>query len=115
MAFVRPSALSLGVVLWMSACSPTVQTLREMPATGTIQNGRIVYVDDGDCPLGQVKEVTGGSLTQGIPRGIRCVDRPSATAPTVTPERRSESARRPRPVCGSTRPSKVTRWTGSAT
>jgi Family of unknown function (DUF6719) len=88
-AFVRPSALSLCVVLSMSACSPTV--LREMPATGTIPTGHIVYVDDGGCPLGQVKEVTGGSLTPDIPRRIRCVDYPT-TAPTMTPERRSEIA-----------------------
>ena len=76
MAFARPLVLSLCVVLSLSACSPTVQILREMPATGTIPTGHIVYVDDGGCPLGQVEEVTGGSLTQGIPRRIRCVNRP---------------------------------------
>jgi hypothetical protein len=62
-----------------------------MPAIGAIPTGHIVYVDDGGCPLGQVKEVTGGSLTPDIPRRIRCVDHPT-TAPTVTPERRSEIA-----------------------
>ena len=62
MVFVRRSALSLWVVLSMSSCSPSV--LREMPAFGTIPTGHIVYVDDGSCPLGQVKEVTGGSLTR---------------------------------------------------
>jgi hypothetical protein len=76
MAFARQSALSLCVVLSISARSPTVQILREMPATGTIPTGHIVYVDDGGRPGGQVKEVTGGSLTQNIPRRIRCVDRP---------------------------------------
>jgi hypothetical protein len=54
----------------------TVPILQEVPATGTIPTGRIVYVDDGGCPPGQVKEVAGGSISHGVPRKIRCVDRP---------------------------------------
>ena len=68
------------LALALTACATTtpsaVTILREMPATGTIPTGHIVYVDDGGCPPGQVKEVTGGSLSQGVPRKIRCIDRP---------------------------------------
>ena len=64
MAFKRPSALSLCVVLSMPACSLTVQILREMPAIGTIPTGHIVYVDDGGLSTRQVKEVTGAVSLQ---------------------------------------------------
>jgi uncharacterized protein DUF6719 len=40
--------------------------------------GQRVYVDDGTCPQGQVKEVTGAKLTPtGIQRTRRCVPKSS--------------------------------------
>lgn len=50
--------------------------LKEMPKGGDIPYGKVVYVDDGKCPKGEVKEVTGGSDTKGIARKVRCVKRP---------------------------------------
>ena len=32
-----------------------------------------VYVNDGQCPVGYIKEITGGSRRLDVPRGVRCV------------------------------------------
>lgn len=38
--------------------------------------GQKVYVDDGSCPAGQIKEVSGLRLTAaGVERSRKCVDR----------------------------------------
>jgi len=31
------------------------------------------YVNDGQCPVGYIKEITGGSRRLDVPRGVRCV------------------------------------------
>jgi hypothetical protein len=54
-----------------------VEFLKEEPPTGSVPYRKIVYVDDGTCPRGEVKEVTGGSQTKSIPRKVRCVKRPN--------------------------------------
>lgn len=41
--------------------------------------GQRVFVDDGSCPQGQIKEVTGAKLSaSGVVRRIICVPRPGA-------------------------------------
>jgi hypothetical protein len=41
--------------------------------------GQRLYIDDGTCPTGQIKEVTGTNLTAaGITRARKCVPRLSA-------------------------------------
>jgi len=67
--------LALGVFLSILGCAET-QYAKEKPATGDIPYGKVVYVDDGTCPEGQVKEITGGSQDKRIPRTVRCVKRP---------------------------------------
>ncbi|WP_424631862.1 DUF6719 family protein [Bradyrhizobium sp. SYSU BS000235] len=38
--------------------------------------GQHVYIDDGSCPAGQIKEVTGVKLTAaGVARVRKCADR----------------------------------------
>jgi len=69
------SILALGVLLSVLGCAET-QYAKEKPATGDIPYGKVVYVDDGTCPEGQVKEITGGSQDKRIPRTVRCVKRP---------------------------------------
>jgi hypothetical protein len=32
-----------------------------------------VYVNDGQCPVGYIKEITGGSRRLNVPRGVKCV------------------------------------------
>lgn len=46
------------------------------PPAGTIPYGRVILVDDGTCPVGQIKRVTGGNNDLGIPRMRACVPRP---------------------------------------
>jgi len=48
--------------------------LKEEPAKGRLATGKKVLVDDGTCPPGQVKQVTGS--TPGNPRIKECVPMP---------------------------------------
>ena len=59
-----------------SVCQAKVEYLKEEPPKGAIPYLKIVYVDDGTCPSGEVKEITGGSLQRSILRKVRCVKRP---------------------------------------
>lgn len=53
----------------------SIDYLKQEPARGTLPFGEIVYVDDGACPAGEVKEITGGNRSQNILRKVRCVKR----------------------------------------
>lgn len=57
---------------------PTTEYLKAEPPTGALKYRKVVYVDDGTCPKGEVKEVIGGSQERSIPRSVRCVKRPQA-------------------------------------
>jgi hypothetical protein len=75
------TALVIAMVLGLPALSLAqgerkVEYLTADPPTGALPYRKVVYVDDGTCPKGQVKEVTGGSREKAIPRTIRCVERP---------------------------------------
>jgi hypothetical protein len=50
---------------------------KSVPKDGEIPYGKVVYVDDGKCPKGEIKEITGGSQEKSIPRKTRCVKRPA--------------------------------------
>lgn len=68
---VRASFASLAV-LWAVAVLP-----RE-PDAGDLRLGQRVYVDDGSCPAGQIKEVAGATLSSaGVTRVRQCVARSS--------------------------------------
>jgi hypothetical protein len=44
-----------------------------------VRLGQRVMVDDGSCPAGQLKEITGSKLTTaGVTRSRKCVPRPGA-------------------------------------
>lgn len=49
------------------------QVLKSEPAEGNLASGKRVLVDDGTCPAGQIKEVTGGSKTEHVARSSRCI------------------------------------------
>ena len=73
--------LVLVAFAWIGAFASTVclsaePYLKEMPKDGDIPFRKVVYVDDGECPKGEVKEVTGGSRVKEVPRTVRCVKRP---------------------------------------
>ena len=66
------------------ATSAVAATLGAEPPPGSLRAGESVLVDDGSCPRGQIKQVTGGgniSLSSGEKRSggtrtRRCVKRP---------------------------------------
>ena len=73
-------AVLLSVVsgVLVAIAAQTGQTVvKEAPKEGDIPYGKDVLVDDGTCPKGEVKEVTGGSSAKAIPRKTRCVKRPA--------------------------------------
>ncbi len=50
------------------------------PRDRDLRQGEIVYVDDGKCPKGEIKQVIGGNKEKGVERQSRCVKRPDAPA-----------------------------------
>ena len=72
---VLPVVMSGVLVAIAAQAGPTV--LKEVPKDGDIPYGMVVLVDDGTCPKGEVKEITGGSRAKAIPRKTRCVKRPT--------------------------------------
>jgi hypothetical protein len=55
-----------------------ITILTREPDAGELRLGQRVYVDDGTCPAGQIKEVAGANLTaSGVVRSRQCVARTS--------------------------------------
>jgi hypothetical protein len=58
----------------------TAEVLKREPPMGQLREGQIVLVDDGSCPAGQIKQVTGGNHVaaggfKNIVRTRRCIPR----------------------------------------
>ncbi|AHE49947.1 hypothetical protein AH4AK4_2506 [Aeromonas hydrophila 4AK4] len=53
-----------------------ISYLSQDPAPGKLPYGQVAYVDDGQCPDGQVKRLIGGDAKKSIPRHVECVARP---------------------------------------
>jgi len=67
----RGSVLAVFVAMFWS-----LAMLTREPAEGDLRLGQRAYVDDGTCPQGQVKEITGSKLTPaGLQRTRKCVAR----------------------------------------
>lgn len=60
----------------------TVQVLKEMPSKGSVRQGEVVYVDDGSCPVGEIRKITGGNQMAGVSRKVECVKRPEGSSAT---------------------------------
>jgi CubicO group peptidase (beta-lactamase class C family) len=56
------------------------QIRKDDPPPGSLRTGETALVDDGSCPEGQIKEVTGGDVAKGIGRTTRCISRSEAAA-----------------------------------
>ncbi len=78
------SLLALAVVCAAVVTAITGQAfaavLKKEPPMGALREGQVVMVDDGSCPAGQIKEVTGGNhvLAGGfkhVVRTRRCIPR----------------------------------------
>lgn len=67
------SALMIGASV-AAGCS---STMKAEPGPGQLGSGVKVLVDDGSCPAGQIKQVTGGNNSANIPRTRECIARPS--------------------------------------
>ncbi|MCH7372214.1 MULTISPECIES: DUF6719 family protein [Aeromonas] len=70
----------LPVVSLVSGCAivtpAPVEYLPQDPPPGGLAYGKKVYVDDGQCPASQVKQLIGGDAKRNIPRQVECVPRP---------------------------------------
>lgn len=77
-SFRRILRLGAGVSLTMLALAATARADivgREADITD-LRLGQRIYVDDGSCPAGQIKEIAGMRLTtSGVERTRKCVDR----------------------------------------
>jgi hypothetical protein len=72
---------ALGLLIFVAGGSAaSAQAIyKQEPAPGEIRAGHKVLVDDGRCPKGQIKEVTGGTRVHGQPgvqRVRTCIPRP---------------------------------------
>ena len=61
------------------AGAQTGDILKEEPANLALRKGQVVYVDDGKCPAGQIKKITGGNQAAGVKRQVECVARPAGS------------------------------------
>lgn len=59
----------------LAAPSPAQQVSREQDI-GDLRLGQRIKVDDGTCPAGQVKEISGAKMSSGgVVRASKCVPR----------------------------------------
>ena len=68
------------VAVAMVAGQARAEVLKKEPPMGALREGQVVLVDDGSCPSGQIKEVTGGNHVAAggfkhIVRTRRCIAR----------------------------------------
>jgi len=82
MAAVRGSGMGFVVLAagGLVGSATAAPVLEQEPAMGKLSLGQKVLVDDGSCPAGQIKEVTGGDHVkvggkQHIVRTYKCVPR----------------------------------------
>jgi hypothetical protein len=73
-------AAVVAVAATMIAVRASAEVLKKEPPMGALREGQVVLVDDGSCPAGQIKEVTGGNHVAAggfkrIVRTHRCVPR----------------------------------------
>jgi hypothetical protein len=73
--------VAIGVATALMAGVADAQMLKQEPAMGGLREGQTVMVDDGTCPKGQIKLVTGGNHkqvggTKDIRRTTSCIPRP---------------------------------------
>ena len=74
----RPSLLLLaGVALALSATSAMAEQVAREQDIVNLRLGQRMMVDDGSCPAGQIKEVSGAKMSpNGIQRAVKCIARP---------------------------------------
>jgi hypothetical protein len=74
-AFAWPALLG-GALLIAATMSAQAQYVGREQDIVNLRLGQRVMVDDGTCPAGQVKEVSGAKMTsEGVGRMVKCVPR----------------------------------------
>jgi hypothetical protein len=73
--------IAVAVATALMGSAANAQILKQEPAMGGLREGQTVMVDDGTCPKGEIKLVTGGNHkqvggTKDIRRTTSCIPRP---------------------------------------
>ncbi|NEW86793.1 MULTISPECIES: DUF6719 family protein [Rhodopseudomonas] len=72
------TTLALGVAAVLAVAAPAAaqqQVSREQDIT-SLRLGQKILVDDGSCPNGQIKEITGATLSaSGVTATRKCIQR----------------------------------------
>ena len=76
MSKVRLALLFVGCVALAAPALAQVQIFPREQDVTDVRLGQRVQVDDGSCPTGQIKEISGTTLTaSGVTRVSKCVPR----------------------------------------
>jgi len=68
--------LPAGIALAVSATSAIAEQVSREQDIVNLRLGQRILVDDGSCPAGQIKEVSGARMTaNGIQRAVKCIPR----------------------------------------
>ncbi len=72
----RHSAFVALVLIGAASSALASERVSQESEITSLRIGQHVYVDDGTCPAGQIKEITGSKLTaQGVAVTRKCLDR----------------------------------------
>ena len=70
-------SLLAGVALALSVTSAMAEQVAREQDIVNLRLGQRMMVDDGTCPPGQIKEVSGAKMSpSGIQRAVKCIPRP---------------------------------------
>ena len=79
MAIMKASttfALPASLMLWLLATPALAEQVAREQDIADLRLGQRVLVDDGSCPAGQIKEVSGSQMTTtGVLRTRKCIPR----------------------------------------
>jgi hypothetical protein len=73
---VWPALLGAALLMTAATAPARAQHVGSEHDIGDLRLGQRVMVDDGTCPAGQIKEVSGAKLLpSGVARAVKCVPR----------------------------------------
>ena len=69
-------ALPASLALWFLAAPATAEQVSREQDIVDLRLGQRILVDDGSCPAGQIKQVSGSQMTtSGVLRTRKCIPR----------------------------------------
>ncbi len=69
-------ALIGGIILWGLATPAVAEQVSREQDIVNLRLGQRILVDDGSCPAGQIREVSGAQMTaNGVVRARKCIQR----------------------------------------